>query len=153
MAKNKGGRPSAFSESLALRIMELATAGATEAEIAAKIGISVATLTNWKGNKPGFFDALRDAKSVADGLVEAALFSRAVGYSHPAVKFFWDSKKGDIKSQPYIERHAPDTTACIFWLKNRQPDLWRENKDRGNTEAETDFDERPKSPWQFRKDS
>ena len=26
----------------------------------------------------------------------------------------------------YIERYAPDTTACIFWLKNRRPDLWRD---------------------------
>ncbi len=142
------GRPSKFNETLAMRIMELATAGCTDAEIAAKIGVSVATLTNWKGNKAGFVEALKDAKSVADDLVEAALFSRAIGYSHAAVKFFWDAKKSDIKSKLYTERYPPDTTACIFWLKNRQPAAWRDVNREG---PEVEFDEKPKSPWAFRK--
>jgi hypothetical protein len=118
------GRPSSYSEGLALRIFELAKAGKTDAEIAGAIGISVATLANWKNRYPDFLDALKDAKEVADQLVEASLFRRAMGYSHSAVKFFCD--KGKIVSQPYVEHYAPDTVACIFWLKNRRPDLWRD---------------------------
>ncbi len=144
------GRPSTFNEQLAMRIMELAVKGATDDEIAANIGVSVRTLNNWKGKHAGFVEALNDAKSVADELVEAALFSRAIGYNHPAVKFFWDAKNGDIKSKAYIERHAPDTTACIFWLKNRQPGAWRDaHKD--VSEADEEFDKKSKTPWSFKK--
>lgn len=151
MAKEKISRPSKFNESLALRIMELAKSGSTDDQIAAALGISTRTFAYWKTRYDGLADGLKDAKFVADELVEASLFSRATGYSHPAIKFFWDAKKGDIKSQPYIERHPPDTTACIFWLKNRQPQNWRDvNKD-VPTEAEVEFDNKPTTPWTFRK--
>lgn len=29
----------------------------------------------------------------------------------------------------YIEHYPPDTTAAIFWLKNRQPAKWRDKKE------------------------
>lgn len=126
----KMGRPTSFSERLVMRILELAKAGKTDNQIAIEVGISTATLNNWKGKHPDFFTALKDAKDVADQLVEAALFQKGVGYSHTAVKFFWNPKgnngQGAVVSQPYVERHPPDTTACIFWLKNRQPEKWRD---------------------------
>lgn len=128
-APKKNGRPSDFSDRLVMRILELAKAGKTDAQIAADIGISASTLNNWKGSHPDFFTALKDAKAVADDLVVASLFQRAVGYRHSAVKFFYDPKTAKVVSQPYIENHAPDTTACIFWLKNRQPDLWRDKRE------------------------
>jgi hypothetical protein len=28
-----------------------------------------------------------------------------------------------------VEHYPPDTTACIFWLKNRQPGRWRDRVD------------------------
>jgi hypothetical protein len=27
---------------------------------------------------------------------------------------------------PFEQHYPPDTVACIFWLKNRRPDLWRD---------------------------
>ena len=30
---------------------------------------------------------------------------------------------------PYIENIQPDTTAAIFWLKNRRPEVWREKRE------------------------
>ncbi len=30
---------------------------------------------------------------------------------------------------PTIKHYPPDTTACIFWLKNRQRDKWRDRLD------------------------
>jgi hypothetical protein len=27
---------------------------------------------------------------------------------------------------PYIQHVPPDVTACIFWLKNRDPEHWRD---------------------------
>lgn len=124
--KHAMGRPSGFNKCIAERILELAKTGATEVQIAAKVGISPTTLANWKGKHPDFLKALKEAKNVADELVEASLFERACGYSHPAVKFFWDRDSKKVVSQAYIERHAPDVTACIFWLKNRRPDKWRD---------------------------
>jgi DNA-binding XRE family transcriptional regulator len=126
-APAKMGRPTSFSESLAGRILELAKSGATDNEIAAKVGISPTTLNNWKGKRPDFKQALKDAKSVADDLVEASLFRNACGYTHPAMKFFFDAKSGKVISQAYVEHHKPDTTAQIFWLKNRRKDEWRDS--------------------------
>ncbi len=51
-----------------------------------------------------------------------------MGYSHEAVKIFCD-KDGNITEAPYTERYPPDTAACIFWLKNRQPDKWKDKQD------------------------
>jgi len=29
---------------------------------------------------------------------------------------------------PYVEHLLPDVTACIFWLKNRDPQRWRDSQ-------------------------
>lgn len=109
--------------SLAKRIVALAAEGKSAREISQDIGVSIATLNNWKGAKASLAEAVDSARRVADELVVASLFRRAVGYSHPAVKMFYDKDRG-IVSQEYTEHYAPDTTACIFWLKNRQRTLW-----------------------------
>jgi hypothetical protein len=57
--------------------------------------------------------------------VAESLLHRAKGYSHDAVKIFNDRETG-VTQVPYIERYPPDTTAAIFWLKNRQPAIWRD---------------------------
>jgi hypothetical protein len=127
--KKKMGRPSSFNGALKLRLLELALANKTDEEMAKAACVSIATFTNWKKRYPDFFAALKKCKCVADGLVEATLFNRATGYSHPAVKFFFDAKSGVVIAQDYIEHHPPDVTACIYWLKNRQPKRWRERKE------------------------
>lgn len=124
--QRKRGRPTGYNLGIAARIIALAEQGKTDAQIAYEIGVSLSALSNWKAKHEDFKGALKDAKWVADELVEASLFQRAVGYSHRATKFFFDAKNGKVISQPYIEHHAPDTTACIFWLKNRQPEAWRD---------------------------
>jgi hypothetical protein len=32
----------------------------------------------------------------------------------------------EVQEVPYVERYPPDTTAAIFWLKNRQREKWRD---------------------------
>lgn len=120
----KLGRPTHFNAKLANRMLELAREGKTDAQIAEAVGISVATISNWKSNNATFVEALNGAKSVADQLVVASLFQRAVGYSHPAVKFV--STRDGIETLNYMEHYPPDVTACIFWLKNRQSKKWRD---------------------------
>lgn len=120
------GRPTTFNSRIAATIANLSAEGRSDADIARTIGVNVATLTNWKSDFPDLVAALKSSKAVADALVEATLFERACGYSAPAVKVFYDAKLGQTVEHHYIEHYPPDTTACIFWLKNRQPKKWRD---------------------------
>lgn len=61
---------------------------------------------------------------MADAEVGERLFQRACGYSHPDVHI--SNYQGAITQTEITKHYAPDTTACIFWLKNRRPDLWRD---------------------------
>ena len=118
-------RPSKFSEALAEKMLDLYKKGKTDAQVAEIIGVTDRTINNWKVSKPQFLQALRESKGIADDLVVASLFSRAVGYSHMEEKVFCN-QQGDVTRVLVKKHYPPDTTAMIFWLKNRQPDLWRE---------------------------
>jgi hypothetical protein len=65
-------------------------------------------------------------KAEADSRVERSLYQRAVGYSYDAVKIFMPAGAKKPVYAPYREHVPPDVTACIFWLKNRDPAHWRE---------------------------
>lgn len=120
------GRPTKFNDAIREKIASLAEKGKTVEQIAEIIGVTPRTIYNWQGKHPDLFHALKEAKQVADDLVEASLFARAVGYSHPEVKVFCD--KGEITEHEVVKHYPPDVTAAIFWLKNRQPELWREKQ-------------------------
>jgi hypothetical protein len=66
-----------------------------------------------------------NGKAEADDRVERSLYSRAVGYSFNSEKIFCN-KDGEVTRVPYVEHVPPDVTACIFWLKNRDPAHWRD---------------------------
>lgn len=111
------------------QVRKAAKAGCTEIEVADIIGISYNTLIDWQTRYPKFLKAMELGKSQSTKRVKRALFHRAVGYSHDAVKIFND--KGEPVIVPYREHVPPDTNAAIFWLKNRKPDEWQ---DRTTTE-------------------
>ena len=52
---------------------------------------------------------------------------RANGFHYDAVKIFCD-KNGRVTKVPYREYVIPDVTAGIFWLKNRDPQHWRDSQ-------------------------
>ena len=118
-------RPSKFNIALSEKMIELYNKGKTDRQVAEIIGVSERTITNWKASNPGFLLSLKEAKQGADDLVEASLFSRAIGYTNPEEKIFCD-KDGNIIRAPTLKHYAPDVTAQIFWLKNRRPELWRD---------------------------
>ena len=68
---------------------------------------------------PSFGEALKLAKKEADERVERSLYQRAVGYSYETVKVFLPYGLKEPVYAPYVEHVPPDTTAAIFWLKNR----------------------------------
>lgn len=124
------GRPSGFKVEFVEQAKKLAELGATDEEVAEFLKIDKATLYRWKHQFPKFCEALKVGKAVADERVERSLYQRAIGYRLDAVKIFAEPKTGAEKIVKYVENHAPDTVACIFWLKNRRPDLWRDTQDR-----------------------
>jgi hypothetical protein len=126
MARSRGGRPSSYRDEFAKQAVKLCRLGATDADLAAFFEVDERTINRWKAVQPEFCQSLKDGKALADAEVGNSLYRRAVGYDHEAVKIVADAKTGAEHIVPYIERFPPDTTACIFWLKNRRPDLWRD---------------------------
>lgn len=122
------GRPSSYREEYAEQAYKLCLLGATDQQLADFFGVVVATIYNWKRDHPAFFEALKAGKDEADAKVVESLYRRALGYSHPEDKVL--SKDGVHTDTVRIEKHyPPDPTACIFWLKNRQKDNWRDKQE------------------------
>jgi len=124
--KKKRGRPRKISQIDLSQLRSAAESGLTEIQIAKALGISKATVTNYKKQYPEFLASLKKGKSVADERVELSLFQRAVGYSHPDVHV--SNYQGEVTITPIIKHYPPDPTSAIFWLKNRRPDKWRDIK-------------------------
>lgn len=123
----KVGRPSVLNDKVRQKMLELYQKGKTERQVAEIIGVSEQTVRNWKMNFPEFLWASREAKQLADELVEASLYSRAVGYSHEEEKVF--QFEGDIITHETIKHYPPDTGAAKFWLMNRKPKEWRDKQE------------------------
>lgn len=117
-------RPSKFKAKFVQQAEKLCRLGATDVEIADFFAVDVRTLYRWKGEHDAFCQALRAGKDVADERVERSLFARANGYEHDEVDI--RVVGGEIVQTPIRKFYPPDTTACIFWLKNRRPDQWRD---------------------------
>jgi hypothetical protein len=126
--KNLGGRQSKFHTKLLPLTRKLASIAATEVEIADALGIDYGTYLRWQAEYPQFARALELGKAKANKRVIRALYHRAIGYTHDAVKIFKTADDTPL-IVPYREHVPPDTNAAQFWLKNRQPDQWRDKID------------------------
>lgn len=115
----KAGRPSKFTPKMAEKIMFLAAKGFIDKEIAQVLDIAIETLDKWKTSKV-FLQSLKESKESIDAKVRNSLLTRALGYDYEEE---FASKAGPVMCQ---KKMHPDVTACIFWLKNRQPKDWRE---------------------------
>lgn len=98
--------------------------GLTDDQIAKNIGINRDTLYRWKKAYPDFSDALKRGKEVVDRQVENALLKRALGYTYDEVTF-----EDGVEVKRVRKQVVPDTTAQIFWLKNRKPEEWRDKRE------------------------
>lgn len=121
------GRPTKFNPSFVEQARKLAALGATDREAAEFFEVNEATLHRWKHEHAEFCESLKVGKETADRRVEQSLYRRALGYSHDAVKIQVNAA-GEVTQVPFVEHYAPDTTAAIFWLKNRKPEEWRDVK-------------------------
>lgn len=121
------GRPSKYRPEFAEQASKLCKLGATDRDIADFFKVSESTVNLWKLEHKEFSESLKIAKDEADARVEQSLYRKALGYSHDS--FHVSNYMGDVTLTPIVEHCAPDTTACIFWLKNRKPEQWRDKTD------------------------
>lgn len=109
-------RPNKYESHVAPRLNEVADwvrNGATEREIAERLGISERSFYEYKNGFSQFSQVLKKTRDAVDGEVENALLQSALN---------------------------GNTTAQIFWLKNRRPKVWRDKPDGNGQNDETKLD-------------
>jgi hypothetical protein len=136
--KKRRGKMTLFKPEYTEQVEELCRSGSTDKDLALFFNVSVNTIDNWKKRHPDFFLALLKGKQEADANVAEALYRSAIGseyYENQPVKLkrkIFDDTGKLIRTEEHVQvvplkKHSkPDTTAQIFHLKNRRPDLWRD---------------------------
>ena len=112
-----------------LKLQGWARDGLTNIQIAHNCGVTENTFYRWQRSYPEIAEAVAKGKEVIDIQVENALLKRALGYEAEETKTYAKKDKGG-NTQTHVEKikkHIPgDTTAMIFWLKNRKAKEWNE---------------------------
>lgn len=121
------GRPTKYKEEYVEQGYKLCLLGATDKQIADFFEVDERTINRWKKDHEEFCLSLKRGKILADAEIADKLYHRAKGYEHPEDKIF--NADGRPLIVPTIKHYPPDTTAAIFWLKNRQPSIWRDKQD------------------------
>lgn len=135
----KGKYQEWLTEEGLLQLESWARDGLTDEQIASNMGIGYSTLQTWKSKYQDIQDTLKRGKEVVDIQVENALLKRALGYSYDEVTrervLDYDQSTGQvvgshIEITKTVKKEVQgDTTAQIFWLKNRRPEQWRDKRD------------------------
>lgn len=113
--------------------------GYIDEEIAKMLGVAYSTFKEYKKSKPALSDALKRNKAIADIRVEESLYEKAtkrtIVKQVPLKLKRTYIEDGYVLTEEYVEvteieeEIPPDTTAMIFWLKNRKPNEWRDKRD------------------------
>ena len=147
------GRPSKYKEEYNEQAYKLCLLGATDAKLADFFDVTEQTINNWKIEFPEFFESLKKGKVIADATIAEGLYNRAKGAVinvQQAIKLKdsqFNSEGRKISEEERIEvvdliqEVPPDTAAGLFWLKNRNPEMWRDKREyndnpEGNDEIE-----------------
>lgn len=130
---NKVGRPTAYDPSKNDLVEKLCKLGVTDQELSEILEVDVATVHRWKNEHQEFRDAIKRGKEFADANVADRLYQRAMGFEHDSeeIKVVGIGNNGGsvVERVPVRKVYPPDSTAAIFWLKNRRPKEWREKQE------------------------
>lgn len=121
----------------------------TYEQIAKNMGVACSTLRVWKDTYPAISAALKRNRELADIEVENELYEsckgRTVTIKKPIKVKKVRVKDGERFETEIVEQHdeeiyiPPNTTAQIFWLKNRRPDRWRDKPDEKKNDGVQDL--------------
>lgn len=123
--------------------------GLTKEQIADRMGIARSTLDGWCKKCPDLSDAIKNRRAYAHARVENALYKKAIGYSYTTqepVKIrtseYRDGRKvKETEEVQLVEKTVvvpPDLGAIIFYLTNRVPEDWKNNRPYTDGEPEKD---------------
>lgn len=109
--------------------------GLTDEQIATNMGINASTLYDWKNKHVEISEALKEGKDAVDRQVENALLKSALGYTYDEVT---EERRDDmlVVTKVVHKEVQPNTTAQIFWLKNRKRLEWRDRVENAITGAD-----------------
>jgi hypothetical protein len=124
--KHAGGRPTDYRKEYAEQAKHLCRLGATDEDLAYALRTSITAIKRWRAVHAEFRAALVVGKKEADDRVIRSLYTRAVGYSFDSVKVFMPAGAKQPIYAPIVEHVPPSETAAMFWLKNRDPEHWRD---------------------------
>lgn len=122
-------RPTKYKAEFAEQARKLCLLGATNEELASFFEVGITTLERWIKAHKEFRGALKDGKRIADAEVADKLHQRATGYrwtEQQAIKVKKDQYQEEVEIVEVEKEVPPDPTSMIFWLKNRDPERWRD---------------------------
>ena len=121
------GRPTDFKNEYIDLGYKFCLLGATDIDLARFFDVCEATINNWKRDQPEFLESIKRGKHEADANVADRLYQRALGFEHDSEEI--KVVEGSIERVPIRKVYPPDPTSIIFWLKNRQPEKWRDKQE------------------------
>ena len=123
-----------FDPAFVERAYHYALLGTSDVQMASFFAVKPTQLARWRREQPLFVQAIAQGRALADAQVAQALFRRATGFE--LLEEDVRTVSGEVVITQVTKRYPPETSAAIFWLKNRRPDLWRDRPGCGITETE-----------------
>lgn len=113
--------------------------GLTDEQIAKNLGVGKTTFYKLIKEHPELSEHLKKGKEIIDYEVENALLKRALGYEYiettKEIAYNPKTEKNELQVTKKVTKQvAPDTTAQIFWLRNRKPSKWKNNPEEGKAD-------------------
>jgi len=108
--------------------------GFRNSEIADRMGVTPQLFSRWKSQFPEIEEAVKSGKEVVDYKVENALLKSALGFKTEEItvtigKRMINGEWVNITKETKTKEVIPNVTACLAWLNNRKPDIWKKNRD------------------------